>query len=88
MSQVSIPQWKIKRLIKAGEDFNVPFCLPPFDGNINEGCFDINKFKKDKKFQEFLSIIESIGIKYEYAFSKEDAKKKIKKVYMAIKTKE
>ena len=79
-----IAQWKIKRLVKAGEDYNVPFCLPPFDGNTKEGCFDINKFRKTKKFQEFLTIINSIGIKYEYAFKKGDGKK----IYMVIKMEE
>ena len=79
--QTPMSQWKVKRLIKAGEDFNIPFHMPPFDGDVTEGFFDIHTFKKTKEFQDFLSIITSINVKYEYAFSKSSKKK----IFMTIK---
>ena len=82
--KVMLSQWKLKRLIKAGEDYKVPFHMPPFDGDTSEGFFDIHKFKQTKAFQKFLSIILTIGVKYEYAYTKDNKKK----VYMTIKVEE
>jgi adenine C2-methylase RlmN of 23S rRNA A2503 and tRNA A37 len=82
--EVNIPQWKIKRLIKLGEEFKTPFNFPPFNGDINEGYYDIDKLKKTKKFQDFLSIIHSLNISYEYAFHPESKKK----IFMTIKMKD
>lgn len=76
-----IPQWKVKRLIQAGDDYKVPFHFPPFDADITLGFFDINKFKNTKAFQQFLGIIQTLNIKFEYAFTKADKKK----VFMVIK---
>ena len=55
-----IPQWKVKRLIQAGDDYKVPFHFPPFDADITLGFFDINKFKNTKAFQQFLGQL-SLG---------------------------
>ena len=84
MTVTSLSHKKIEQLIKAGKDFNIPFHLPPFDGNIEEGSFDIHDIKNTKKFDEFLGIINKLGVKYEYAFSKKDKKR----IFMAIKMKQ
>lgn len=74
------PEWKIKKLVKLGVDFKCPFHLPPFDGNIDEGSFDINEFKDTPEFQEFLSHILSLDIHFEYAKYK-------KRMFLTIKVK-
>lgn len=63
----TMSQWKLKALIKTGEDFKCPFHLPPFNGDVNEGSFDIHEFKETKNFKPFIAIINSLEIKYEYA---------------------
>jgi len=77
----TIDNWKIKRLIELGKDFDCEFYNPPFQGNIEEASFDIHKLKETKKFQEFLAVILSLKLHYEYAKHK-------KHIYMTIKIKE
>lgn len=72
-----IPKWKIKRLIKIGEDYSCPFSVTPFEGNINEGSYNIHKFKETPEFQDFLIDIISLGLHYEYA-------KKDNEIYMVV----
>lgn len=72
----------IQKLVTTGEDFGVPFCYPPFDDDATEGFFDIHDFKETKKWNDFIKIIEKMGVKYEYAFSK---KRKDKRIFMVIK---
>ena len=62
-----IPSWKIKRLIELGKDFNCPFHHPPFNGDPNEASFDIHDLKGTKRFQDFLVVIISLQLHYEYA---------------------
>lgn len=75
-----IPSWKIQRMVRAGEEFGVKFFLPPFDGDTSEAAFDIDEIKNKKTFKDFLSIIESLKVHYEYAF--EGGKEN--KIFMAI----
>lgn len=77
----SIPVWKIEKLVKAGEDFKIPFNLPPFDGDCTEAYYNIDKMRKTKDFKNFLSIIDSLNVHYEYAFCGKDKKT----IYMAVK---
>jgi hypothetical protein len=62
-----ISQWKLRKLVKIGEDFRCPLILPPFDGDFTEASFDIEDFKESKDFQEFLIHIYSLEIEFEYA---------------------
>lgn len=81
MTVTSLPKSKIDQLIKAGEQFKIPFHLPPFDGDAAEGFYDIDTLRKTKKIKDFISIIDGIGVKYEYAYKKDNKKK----VFMVIK---
>jgi len=73
-----IPRWQIKRLEQFGEDFNCPYHFPPFDGNVNEGFYDIDEFKDKPAFQQFLACIKGTKLEFEYA-------KKDGKIFMTIK---
>jgi len=64
-----------------GAKFNLEFCMPPFDRNIDECFFDIDKFKETEDFQVFIEMIINTGIPYEYA-------KANKKIYLTIKVKD
>ena len=81
MTVTSLPRSKVDQLIKAGEQFKAPFHLPPFDGDPSEGFYDIDNLIKKKKTKDFISIIDGIGVKYEYAYRKDNKKK----IFMVIK---
>jgi len=63
--------WKIKKLISLGDDYQCPFLFPPFNNNISEAAFDIHKLKETNFFQSFLANILSLDIPYEYAKHKD-----------------
>lgn len=76
-----ISSWKIRSLIKLGEDFKCKFCLPPFDGDITEAFFDIHEFKETESFKDFMIRLQTLDIPFEYAKAKG-------KMFLVIKTKQ
>lgn len=77
----SIPDWKIKSLKKIGEAYKIPFKDPPFNTSKEEGYYDIEIFRKTKKWDSFLKEIKSLGVHYEYAFKEGEHDNKI---YMPV----
>lgn len=76
----AIPSWKIQSLKTIGEKFKVQFKEPPFDNSDEEGYFDIDELRNTTKWKAFLKEIESIKVRYEYAFKAG----KGNKIYMPI----
>ena len=76
-----IAVWKLKKLSEIGEQYKVPFMDAPFDSHSpEEGYYDIDKFRKEKKWKYFIKEIEDLKVKYEYAFKEGNTKK----VYMVV----
>jgi len=76
----SIPDWKIKSLVAIGKKYNLPFIDPPFDNSDEEGYYDIDKFRKTNKWNDFIKEIIKLVVHYEYAFMKG----KDKKIFMPV----
>jgi hypothetical protein len=78
----TIPIWKINSLKKIGESYKVPFNDAPFNNSKEEGYYDIDLFRKTKKWESFLKEIKSLGVHFEYAFDGTGTEKN--KIFMTI----